>query len=1118
MRRGTRAVLSILVALVVSAPLAPVRAAPAPRDTVSVDKTAGYARILFTFQTAAPVTASVADGVLTIRLTRAVDTTIDRVTDALSTYVSNGRRDEDGLTYRFALSRPVALHTSTVLNKSVVDLVPDSYKGVPPDLPPAPPPVVKAEAVDVSKLPVIKVRVGEYANFTRLVFDWPQNVAYQPYPGAGRISLRFETLARPDFSMLDARKPAWLRSAGWRIEGNATIVDFDTDAESAYHDFRDGAKIAIDILAPKTDASAYAPPGALAAVPITPLPRSPAAAPPLVKGSDQAAALAAGAAIEALQKKAGVAPPAPAAAAAAPPPMVTAMGPEMSPPTAELTRDGALLRFPDARGHAVAVFARGPAIWIVLEGHPAFDVASLLAPVVSLVERAEASQVAGAAVLRLVFKSPLLATVAESDSALTVDFAASSTMPPAGIAFTRQGADGRSTLTTTLPGATRAIAVSDTEAGDHFFVVPARPGKANLTAKRFVELMAPPTAAGLAVMPLSDDLSVQVQDELVTFSRPRGLALSAASGASAEPIVQTVTSKQGAAFIDFAQWAKAGGPKIYEAIQNLRTAIARLPESSANAARIQLARYLIANEMGPEALGEIRLMEAADPKLASEPNMLAMKGAAQYMMGRYGDARTALSSGSLNADPHAAFWRGMAEAKLGDYTNARRDLAQAQTVLRYYPPVWQTRARLARAATGIAQGDLASANDALDQLAPDAGTRESVEARLYAAQLLGAQGHVNEAIARLTALEAADYAPIAVRAAYARVDMQLKAKKIAAKDAIETLERLRYRWRGDTLELNVLRQLGSLYFAAKNWREGLGILRTAAVNFPDAELGREAQDDMRRAFSDLFLGDKADGMPPVQSLALFYDFVELTPIGRDGDEMIRRLADRLVTVDLLGPAEQLLDHQVKERLDGVARAQVASKLAMIYLLDRKFKEALATINETRQTRLPDELNEERRILEGRALAGMKQYDAAIDLIADDDSHDAARLRADIAWESQNWKVAGTRIEELLGNRWNVSGALAPEERADVMRTAVAYSLGNDQASLDRLREHYGEKMNASADAKSFGVVVTPIDRQGVAFRDLAKTIAAVDTLQAFMAEFKKNAGATPAQPAKTASN
>ena len=64
-------------------------------------------------------------------------------------------------------------------------------------------------------------------------------------------------------------------------------------------------------------------------------------------------------------------------------------------------------------------------------------------------------------------------------------------------------------------------------------------------------------------------------------------------------------------------------------------------------------------------------------------------------------------------------------------------------------------------------------------------------------------------------------------------------------------------------------------------------------------------------------------VPAVDALGLFYDFRELTPPGRRGDEMIRRLSDRLVSVDLLDQAADLLQHQVDHRLQGAARAQVA---------------------------------------------------------------------------------------------------------------------------------------------------------------------------------------------------
>ena len=86
-------------------------------------------------------------------------------------------------------------------------------------------------------------------------------------------------------------------------------------------------------------------------------------------------------------------------------------------------------------------------------------------------------------------------------------------------------------------------------------------------------------------------------------------------------------------------------------------------------------------------------------------------------------------------------------------------------------------------------------------------------------------------------------------------------------------------------------------------------------------------------FRSLFLDGDADQMEPVRALALYYDFRELTPVGKEGDEMIRLLADRLVAVDLLDRAAQLLEHQVKFRLRREKKAQIGVRLAAIHLTD-----------------------------------------------------------------------------------------------------------------------------------------------------------------------------------------
>src|SRR5262249_10376931 len=81
-----------------------------------------------------------------------------------------------------------------------------------------------------------------------------------------------------------------------------------------------------------------------------------------------------------------------------------------------------------------------------------------------------------------------------------------------------------------------------------------------------------------------------------------------------------------------------------------------------------------------------------------------------------------------------------------------------------------------------------------------------------------------------------------------------------------------------------------------------------------------------------------------------------------------RLADRLVAVDLLDQAAELLQHQVDHRLQGAARAQVATRLAIVYLMNRKPDRALATLRATRSADLTNDMRNQRLLLEARALS------------------------------------------------------------------------------------------------------------------------------------------------------
>ncbi|HTC84207.1 MAG TPA: hypothetical protein VK683_07615 [Rhizomicrobium sp.] len=1086
-------------------------------DSVSGTIQDGYGRLAF--NTDSKISAATTGGVLAITFSGKTGLDPATVAAAMPRILSGGRADADGKTLRFTLSQPVKLHVSQIGTRAVVDIADAGFTGVMPDLITPPKPVAKP--IDVASLPEIKLRAGSYEKFTRLVFDWPKDVSYQVYPGAGKMTVRFDTPMRIDVSGLARFAPPWVRNASWRIDGASTVVEFETDSDSGYHDFKDGHHVVLDILAPKTDGAAYAPPGN-AKPTITKID-----AKATKSGASAAQVQAIAQTVARLQpetskpepklpeakqakpdsKTAAKTPDAKAAEAkpqAAP--TATQAAPAEAIPVADgkRTRDGAVITFKGAGGRASAVFVRGLTAWVVLENAPNFDAHSLRASLGDFAAGLEAVSSKGLGILRITLKAPAEIGARDLGPDLEVEIAPSIAPPPVVIGFARNQSDPkRASLSTLLPAADRVFQLMDSSGGDLLSIIPAQTGRGVPSLRSFADFGALPSASGLVITPYADDLQVSVDASRVSISRPSGLLLTPPQ----MPVAQTPSALahfgDGPSYMNFAQWGQAGGGSFLATERKLTQIVAHAEPQKSTAARLNLARFYLANGFAAETLGLIQLLEARDPALAGDAQLTTMRAVAEYMMGRYRDAHSDLSGPGFDVDRHAAFWRGLIEARMENWKDAHAHLEQAAPVMRRYSASWQANAVLADADAALALGRLDQADAALHRMPNGLDEKQTLVAELAQARLLAGENRYAAAARRFAAVEKDGDEGLASRAIFYHTAAALNARAITAPQAIEQLERLRFRWRGDALELKTLRKLASLYFGGGKWRDGLKILRIANQNFKGEDAGRIAQDDMRGAFVNLFLKGGADKMKPVDALALFYDNLDLTPIGPDGDEMIRRMSDRLVAVDLLGPAANLLAYQVDKRLDGVAKAQVATRLAAVYLMDHKADKAVATIRDSQISGLPDQEMHQRMLLEARAFAALKQWDNALDLIAVDQSDDTKRLRADIYWESGNWALAGQKAEEMLGNRWSDVGPLTDVERSQLLRTAVAYSLANDEASLARMRDHFTAKMKGTPDANLFQVLSSDIDQHGLAFRDAAARIASLDTLEAFMKDFTK---------------
>jgi tetratricopeptide (TPR) repeat protein len=1109
----------------VSPPAAAARPTAAETISLSADTSKGYARLTFKWGSPVRYQASVSDGVLIVTFARPFRLPPDQSSLQTSGYVSLIRQDADGRTLRLSLSRKVRLHTSAAGPFVAIDLVPPSFAGDPDDVvDPTVKPKRPGGVVDVS------LAIGVHSDKTRLAFDWGENVAYKAEVADGKISVAFEREGKIDVRRLNDNPPAWVKAARVSAGDNKTLLEIDIDPGSPVEDSRFKTKIVLDIRAPVNDSDAEI----AIVVPdeMQPTAKPEVDAEPAAKGHDATADTGSksGHGDEGHGKS--------ETSAADHPPPPKAEEPKSDPQDAGAAKDahaedthaktgeqepkehkaadhtsdpGPLpklkvtrekgqiaITLPARQDQAAAIFRRGPTVFVVLDGAGPVDPDALQKSASDVVSAPSVSTKDGITILTFTLLKQQSLSAVVRDNAWTAILAADSMPPPRPVALMRDVRQAGSTrMRATLERATQAVELADPVTAESIIAVLANgEPQALLGARTYVDFAADATAQGLSVRPFVDDLMVLPGADDVIIERPGGLTLSAGTVSDYSPDRSSLGDAARPAAMDFQAWEGEGS--FLEERSRLMKSIPD-DKAAAEMARLDVARFYLARDLGAEALGQLQLIAQDDPGVTGDPAFRAMRGAALLLLGRHKEAQGDLDAPSLEDDPSARLFRGLAAAGLQQWGAARDAITSGEEAISAFRPDWQARFRIAGAWGAMETNAVDVAERMLGAIPPKGvSSSQLIEADLIRGLLAHKLRREEDALKLIGRVKNSADRPLAARAALADIELRSETGAMQVGEAIESLEKLRWQWRGDHIELATLHRLGTLQIEKGDYRSGLATLRSAVMGFPGKDLSRQISGEMAALFEELFLRGKADALPPVQALGLYYDFKELTPIGASGDDMVRRLADRLIGVDLLEQAAELLQHQVDKRLDGVARAQISARLAAVYLMDRKPEKALATLRATMQTRLPDDLASQRRLLSARALSDLKQYDAALESFDQDETPDALRLRADILWAASRWPDVAKAVETLIKDREKDQRALDGGERTDVLRAAIAYTMADDNAGLSSLRDRFVVLMAETPEAAAFEMVTRSADPTNVAFRDLAKAVAGIDTLDRFL--------------------
>lgn len=773
------------------------------------------------------------------------------------------------------------------------------------------------------------------------------------------------------------------------------------------------------------------------------------------------------------------------------------------------------ISFPFREPTRSAAFKRGDTIWLVFDNGAELDIGAMVKELGTLTRKIEMSGGGDMRVLRIPLTEPMLATMGADGNTWIVSIGDTVLEPSRPITLQRAPrGDGQMVLKARLPETGMVRELTDPQIGDRIVVVTAgNPPYGLLKPQNFVDIQALPSAQGLAFVPNADDVTASIASGEVTIGRNVGLTVTrdaqnraAVVPGSLQRATQISLGKQVMMRQDPGGFAGR--------LREMQRRVATAPDGERNTRRMEMARFYIANRFAQEAIGLMRVIGAADPALSRDPSFLILSGAAQALAHRPRAAERLLTNQILSESADAAFWLTLVMAEQGKWVEARAAAQRASDIAGTYPVDIQARFNMAAARAGLELNDFSFASAKLAEVDPLA-IDPVIEAdySVLQARLTDIAGRTEDALDLYERAVRSPNQEAAAEAEYRRIRQLTRDKKLKPGEAIDRLQSLAIAWRGDELELKTLRTLGNLLVEQKRYREAFDAAKAAMVAAPDDPTARVFQDEMTTAFVNLFVDpDKADLLKPIDALALYYDYREMTPVGRKGDEVVRRLADRLVAVDLLQPAAEVLQHQVDNRLRGAARAQIAADLAVVHLLDRKPDKAIAVLNKTRQAQLPAALERQRRLVEARALSDSNRGDLALEVLQPLSGGDVERLRSDVLWSAEKWREAGEAREAMLAQRWSDPAPLDEQERVDVLKAAIGYSLANDALALDRLRGKFAIKMADSPQAKAFEVVTAPIAAQGTEFRDILRDLAGVDTMRSFLGEYRQQYGAASRAP------
>jgi len=303
-----------------------------------------------------------------------------------------------------------------------------------------------------------------------------------------------------------------------------------------------------------------------------------------------------------------------------------------------------------------------------------------------------------------------------------------------------------------------------------------------------------------------------------------------------------------------------------------------------------------------------------------------------------------------------------------------------------------------------------------------------------------------------------------LRATIKLTNLKYLEKEISASDAINALSALRFSWRGDALEQDLLL---SLVFYYQELDDKINVLRTYKYiencfenKFMDLEITAKTHSIAR----EIFLSSSARS--DLENVSLFLEFEKYLSLDADGIKIILQTAKRMIDLTLHESAIELLTKYIA-KANGNDKLEFADLIAQSYLDSQKPKEAIKILEATDLANNSFAEYAKRLVLKALAHEALGNLDKAISYISQDTSPKGYLIKKRIYFKAKHWQKFIDLIEESVFDSMQDNIDNNKQISQDVMMLAISYASLDQKENLETLIDYLKRSPNTQNSLKNF---------------------------------------------------